>query len=58
MMPIEKNVTAQRQNIQDEISIYCMLFADDVPMSICALRMRELHGRGEFTCSGCIMATV
>lgn len=52
-MAYEQNIQDQHQILPDDSSIYCKLFADEVPMNICDLRTRELHGRGEFTCAGC-----
>jgi len=58
MMPSEQQGD-QRLNKQDDTnSLYCKLFADEVPERICALRKRELNGRGEFTCVGCSWATL
>lgn len=58
MMPSEQQGD-QRLNkkLDDTNSLYCKLFADEVPEKICALRKRELNGRGEFTCVGCSWAT-
>jgi hypothetical protein len=57
MMTEEQNFLDQRSNRQDDTNLYCKLFADDVPHTICVLRKRELNGRGEFTCVGCSWAT-
>jgi len=58
MMPSDQQSSEQRLNRQDDTnSLYCKLFADEVPERICALRKRELNGRGEFTCVGCSWAT-
>jgi hypothetical protein len=57
MMPSEQ-MGDQRLYRQDDTNcLYCKLFADEVPENICALRKRELNGRGEFTCVGCSWAT-
>ena len=60
MMPWEQKVVDQRRpkGQDDTDSLYCKLFADEVPKNICILRKRELNGRGEFTCVGCNWATV
>jgi hypothetical protein len=58
MMPSDQQSSEQRLKRQDDTnSLYCKLFADEVPENICALRKRELNGRGEFTCVGCSWAT-
>lgn len=56
MMPWEQKITDQYLSRQDTDSLYCKLFADDVPKNICTLRKLELNGRGEFTCAGCSWA--
>jgi hypothetical protein len=56
-MACEQKITDPGLNIQEGVSsLYCKLFADEVPKHICALRTRELNGRGEFTCVGCSWA--
>lgn len=55
----EQKVIDEHQKRRDDAdNLYCKLFADDVPKNICALRKRELNGRGEFTCVGCSWATL
>jgi len=54
MISFEQNSIIGQRN--DSNTIYCKLFADDVPKNICILRKRELNGRGEFTCIGCSWA--
>jgi hypothetical protein len=54
MMPWEQKSSDQfSSRLDDTDRLFCKLFADDVPMHVCTLRMRELNGRGEFTCIGC-----
>jgi len=57
MMPSEQKGDQRLNKKDDTNSLYCKLFADEVPEKICALRKRELNGRGEFTCVGCSWAT-
>ncbi len=57
MILCEQKSIDQSLNTQEGAgSLYCKLFADQVPKNICALRTRELNGRGEFTCVGCSWA--
>ena len=54
MTPWEQKSSDQSPRRQDDIDrFFCKLFADEVSMPVCTLRMRELNGRGEFTCMGC-----
>lgn len=56
-MPSDQQTIDQYLKRQEESdSLFCKLFADEVPPNICSLRKRELNGRGEFTCIGCNQA--
>ncbi len=48
---------AQTSTFQGELEetrmLYCCLFGDTVTDYLCALRRRELHQRGEFSCDAC-----
>jgi hypothetical protein len=47
------NLTSNPVEFETVPNVFCHLFSDTIPRHLCAIRRRELDGRGGFSCDDC-----